>query len=75
MSIDDIRVLKNAKPFEPFDILTNDGRVRRIPFPHRIALSPRGESIAGFAEDGSFFLMLSDVIALKPRSRRKTKRS
>ena len=74
MSIDDIRVLKHAKPFRPFDILTTDGRVVRIPLAHRIALAPSGNSVAGFAEDGSFFLALSEISDVRVRARRKTKR-
>jgi len=75
MNIEDIRALKNAQPFRPFEILTKDGRVLRIPLPHRIAFSPRGESVAGFADDGSFLLMLSDVASVKPQRGRKPKRA
>ena len=72
MSIDEIRVLKHAKPFRPFDIHTKDGRKLRIPFEHRIALAPSGNRVAGFAEDGSFSLLLSEISGVKLRGRRKT---
>ncbi len=72
MSIDDLRVLKHAKPFRPFTIHTKDGRKLRIPLEHRIALAPSGNSVVGFAEDGSFFLLLSEISGVKPRGRRKT---
>jgi len=41
MSIDEIRTLKHAKPFRPFDIVTRDGQVVDIELPIRIALSPK----------------------------------
>lgn len=73
MSIEDIRTLKHAQPFRPFDILTTDGRTVRVPLPHRIALSPRGDSVAGFGDDGSFFLMLSEIVTVKARAARRAK--
>jgi len=72
MSIDEIRTLKHAKPFQPFDIVTRDGRKLRIPFEHRIALAPSGNSVAGFSEDGSFSLRLSEISGVKTRGRRKS---
>ncbi len=75
MSIEEIRALKHAKPFRPFDIVTKDGRKLRIPLEHRIALSPRGDSVTGFASDGSFFLLLSDIANVKTGRKRQTKRS
>ncbi len=73
MSIEDIRALKHARPFRPFDIVTKDGRIIRIPLEHRIALSPRGESVAGFAKNGYFRLLLSDIDRIKQPGRRKNK--
>ena len=75
MSIDEIRTLKHAKPFRPFDILTKDGQKIRVPLEHRIALSPRGESVAGFGEDGYFHLMLTQIESVKQSRGRKAKAS
>jgi hypothetical protein len=74
VSIEEIRTLKHAKPFRPFDIVTKDGRKLRIPLEHRIALSPRGDSVTGFAVDGSFFLPLSEIAEVKAQSGRRTKK-
>ncbi len=73
MSIEDIRTLKHAKPFKPFEMVTKDGRTVRIRLPHHIALSPGGESVAGFGHNGSFFLMLSEIMELRARRKRKSK--
>jgi hypothetical protein len=73
MNIEDIRALKHAQPFRPFEIVTKQGQVHRIALPIRIALAPNGESVAGFADDGSFFLMLSEVAELRTRSKRRNK--
>ena len=75
MSIEEIRALKHAKPFRPFEIVTREGRKLRIPLEHRIALSPKGDSIAGFAVEGSFFLMLSEIAQLKARRGRRARES
>ncbi len=74
MSIEEIRTLKHAKPFRPFDIVTKDGRKLHIPFEHRVALSPTGESISGFAVNGSFFLQLPEIAAVKARAKRQAKK-
>lgn len=75
MSIEDIRALKRAEPFRPFEILTKAGETILIPLEHRIALSPRGESVAGFGEGGYFFLPISEIDRVKQTGKRKSKTS
>ena len=73
MSIDDIRTLKNAKPFRPFAIVRKDGTKLHIEAPLRIALSPVGDSVAGFAREGSFFCPLSQIADVKAAVKRRRK--
>jgi hypothetical protein len=73
VSIEQIRALKHAKPFRPFELVTKDGQRIYIEQPIRIALSPTGDSVAGYGQDGSFFFMLSDIAAVQPRVKRRRK--
>jgi len=73
VSIEDIRALKHAKPFRPFELVTKHGERIYIEQPIRIALSPIGDSVAGYGQDGSFFLMLSDIVSVRRRTVRRKK--
>jgi len=73
MSIEEIRTLKHAQPFRPFEILTKNGRKVHIDEAIRIALSPTGESVAGFGRGRSFFLPPGEIAAVPPTTRRKRK--
>ena len=73
MSIEEIRVWKHAQPFRPFAIVRKDGTRLHIEEPIRIALSPVGDSVAGFAREGSFFCPLSQIAEVRAARRRKTK--
>jgi len=48
MSIEEIRALRNQKPFRPFSILMNDGRLFEVERPERLALSHRGHEVSLF---------------------------
>jgi hypothetical protein len=71
VSIEEVRTLKHARPFRPFDIVTKDGRTLHIELPIRIALSPTGKSVSGFDPDGFFFIPLGDIAELRLRRRKK----
>ena len=73
MSIDEIRTLKHAQPFRPFEIVTKKGQKVCIEEPIRIALSPTGDSVAGFGRDGSFYLPLGEIAAVRLTNKRKRK--
>jgi hypothetical protein len=73
MSIEEIRTLKHAQPFRPFDIVTKNGRTVHIEEPIRIALSPTGDSVAGFGRDGSFYLPLVEIATVRPGRKRRKK--
>jgi hypothetical protein len=45
MSIDEIRALRNAQPFKPFDIVLHDGRRVHVALPERMALAPNGQKL------------------------------
>ncbi len=71
MNIEEIRALKHAQPFRPFDIVTKDGRTLHVELPIRVALSPTGKSVSGFDPDGFFFVSLGDIAELRLRRRKK----
>ena len=48
MSIEDIRTLRNRKPFQPFTIVMDDGRHLEVERPERLALSHRGHEVSLF---------------------------
>ena len=73
MSIEEIRTLKHAKPFRPFELITTAGEKVRIRLPHHIALAPNGQSVTGFGHDGSFLLMLSEIKELRAKAQRHKK--
>lgn len=66
MTIDDIRVLKRARPFRPFNIVLNDGRVVWVPGSELIALSPTGKTVAVFEGNAASFLVVERITALQP---------
>lgn len=45
MSIEEIRALRNAQPFKPFDIVLRDGRKVHVALPERMALAPNGAKL------------------------------
>ena len=55
MSIEDIRGLRNAKPFAPFVIFTNDGRSIHVLARERLGLAPWGK--VGVFEGTDFHLL------------------
>jgi hypothetical protein len=65
MSIDDIRALRNAQPFMPFDIFTNDGRIVRVVKPHCIGFSGTGRIIGVYEDaDTPIFIEVTEVRSL-----------
>jgi hypothetical protein len=65
MSIEEIRTLKHAKPFQPFDIVMNDGRVLRVALPERLAVSASGQTISVFDGPAADFLEVQRIAALR----------
>ena len=53
--IDQIRKLKHAMPFQPFEIVLHSGTILRVPSPEHLALNERGTGrIAVLSDDGTF---------------------
>lgn len=69
MTIDQIRKLHQAKPFQPFDIHLADGRAFPVEHPEFLALTPPGRTVVLGLADGTFeFIDLLLVTTLKLRS-------
>jgi bacteriorhodopsin len=69
VSIEDIRQLKHAAPFNPFNIVMKDGRVLWVGEPLSIALSPTGKTVA-VAHGSTFSFLIVDRIAkIEPNAR------
>jgi hypothetical protein len=67
MSIDEIRVYRNAKPFEPFDLVMSDGRVVRVEERMRIAFSPSGKSVSVYQGGAAETVAVAGIAELKAR--------
>jgi hypothetical protein len=53
--IDQIRKLKHAIPFQPFEIVLSSGTILRVPSPEHLALNEHGTGrIAVLSDDGTF---------------------
>jgi hypothetical protein len=77
MSIDEIRALRNARPFKPFNIILRDGTKVHVALPERMALAPNGqrlgvyEGIMPIVVDAPSIAGLALARMRKPRSRKK----
>ncbi len=67
MSIEEIRTLRNAKPFEPFDLVMNDGRAVHVEWPLGIACSPTGKFVAVYEKRAAETFRVADILELKVR--------
>jgi len=61
MTADEIRSYRNAKPFQPFTLLLQSGRLVHVELPVRIAIDPKGRSVAVF-EGPDFHLVRIDEV-------------
>jgi len=75
MTIDKLREVLHAEPFQPFVIRTADGRSVAVPHPDFISVSPPGRMVHVFRKDGrSEFIDLLLVTSIdladgRPRGR------
>jgi hypothetical protein len=76
VSIDDIRTLRNARPFKPFDIVLRDGRRVRVALPERLALAPNGEKLGVYEDIMSTPVEVASIasVALAPLRKRRPRR-
>ena len=69
MTIDQLRQMHLARPFQPFDIHLADGRTLTVEHPELLAQSPTGRTIAVGRPDGVLEIVdLLLVVSLKPRA-------
>jgi hypothetical protein len=54
MEVDQIRALRRADPFQPFNLVLRDGRRLPVDRAHYLAISPDGELLAHASVDGGF---------------------
>jgi len=68
MNIEEIRSLRNARPFTPFTVHLHSGRIFRVGMPMRIAISPRGREVTVAEENIFHSLRLTEIrqVALEP---------
>jgi hypothetical protein len=77
MSIDEIRALRNAQPFKPFDIILRDGTKVHVALPERMALAPNGQRLGVYEGTMPTVVDVTSIAGLalarmrKPRSRKK----
>ena len=69
MTVEQIRKLHQARPFQPFDIHLADGRSLPIHHPELLAVPPPGRTIGVGLDDGTIEIVdLLLVTSLKPRA-------
>ena len=69
MTIEQLRQMHMARPFQPFDINLTDSRTLTVEHPEFLAQSPTGRTIAVGHPDGTLEIVdLLLVVSLKPRS-------
>jgi hypothetical protein len=69
MTIDQLKKLHAARPFQAFDIHLADGRIVGVDHPELLAQSPGGRTIAVGVPDGTIEIIdLLLVTSLKPRA-------
>jgi hypothetical protein len=68
MTIEQLRRMLQARPFQPFDIHLADGRSLPVEHPEFVGQSPSGRTIGfGLADDTIEVVDLLLVTSLKPR--------
>lgn len=63
MSLEEIRALRNANPFRPFDLTLMDGRKIHVARPERIAIAPWGR-LAIWEGNVPFSPHVKDVVSV-----------
>jgi hypothetical protein len=69
MTIQEIRRLYAARPFQPFSIHLADGRAIQVRLPEFMASAPRGRTVVVYQPDGTFDvvdLLLVTDLEVKP---------
>ena len=75
MTIDKLREVLHAEPFEPFTIHLADGRRVPVPHPDFVSLDPRGRIVHVFHKDGrSEFIDCMLVTSLEHNGSRRRRR-
>jgi hypothetical protein len=74
MTIEQLRQMHLARPFEPFDIHLADGRALPIDHPECLAHAPAGRTIGVARSDGTIEIVdLLLVVSIKPRANGSTR--
>lgn len=67
MTIEQLRRLINAEPFQPFVIRLADGREVAVPHPEFIALSPQGRTCVVWEGDSNAFGIIDLLLVTQLR--------
>jgi hypothetical protein len=69
MTIEQLQLLHEARPFAPFDLCLADGRTLPVDHPEFLSRSPAGRTIGVGRADGTIEIVdLLLVVSLKPRA-------
>jgi hypothetical protein len=75
MTIEQLRLLHQARPFQPFDIHLADGRSLPVDHPELLAMTPPGRTVVVGHADGVFEIVdLLLVTSIKVRTNGSTHR-
>jgi hypothetical protein len=69
MTIEQLRAMHQARPFQPFDIYIADGRTIAVEHPEFLSQSPQGRTISVGMPDGTHHVIdLLLVTSIKPHA-------
>lgn len=69
MTVEQLRKMHQAQPFQPFDIHLADGRALPVEHPEMLAITPPGRTIGVALADGTIEIVdLLLVTTLKPHA-------
>jgi hypothetical protein len=69
MTIEQLRQVHEARPFQPFDLCLADGRTLPVDHPEFLSRSPAGRTIGVGRADGTIEIVaLLLVVSFKPRA-------
>ena len=75
MTIEQIRKMHQARPFQPFDVFLADGRSLPVDHPECLAVTPAGRTIGiGLADNTIEIVDLLLVTSLKPKPNGRSRR-
>ena len=63
MNVHELRQINLANPFRPYTIRTSDGQTVHVPHPDYMLISPGGDTLVVFDQDGMLHIIDADHVS------------